>query len=411
MPTVSQVLVLNCGSSTLKFAVMDPKSGVETLTGIGDGLGQAEPTVSWKLGGEKQSSSLPPKASHTGVIQFLVEQILRPHPELRQRLVAIGHRVVHGGEKFSCSVLIDDAVTTAIRECATLAPLHNPPALLGVDAARSAFPELPQVAVFDTAFHQSMPRHAYIYALPYTLYRDHGIRRYGMHGTSHRFVTERTAELLNLPADGVNVISAHLGNGASITAIRNGHSVDTSMGLTPLEGLVMGTRCGDVDPGILMHLGCRFDYSLKQVNDLLNRESGLLGISELSHDCRALEQAADNVHKGAQLALEIFSYRLAKYIAAYHVPLKQVDAVVFTGGIGENSSFIRAKVLNHLEGLGFQVDPDKNLQMRFGGEGAITSANSALALVIPTNEEWVIARDAANLIPGGCQNHNGGNRE
>ncbi|WP_288129162.1 acetate kinase [Microbulbifer sp.] len=411
MPTASQVLVLNCGSSSLKFAVIDPKSGVEALTGIGDGLGQSEPVISWQVQGDKHTVSLPDKASHTTVIQFLVDEILHPRPQLLHCLVAVGHRVVHGGEKFSRSVLIDGEVTDAIRDCATLAPLHNPPALLGIEAARKAFPALAQVAVFDTAFHQSMPRHAFIYALPYNLYRDHGIRRYGMHGTSHRYVTERTAELLNLPVDGVNVISAHLGNGASITAIRNGCSVDTSMGLTPLEGLVMGTRSGDVDPGILMHLGCRFDYSLKEVNDLLNRKSGLLGISELSNDCRALEKAAGDGHQGAWLALDIFSYRLAKYIAAYHAPLKQVDALVFTGGIGENSSLIRGKVLDHLEGLGFQVDPERNLQMRSGAEGTITRADSALALVIPTNEEWVIARDAANLVPGDHQNHNGGNRE
>jgi len=411
MQTTPQVLVLNCGSSSLKFAVIDPATGLESLSGIGDALGQPEATVSWKVNGAKQSASLPRQAAHTEVIQFLVDEILSAFGDLSQHLIALGHRVVHGGEQFSCSVLVDDTVIAAIRQCAALAPLHNPAALQGIEAARKSFPTLPQVAVFDTAFHQTMPRHAYLYALPYSLYREHGIRRYGMHGTSHRYVTERSAELLNLPLDRLNIISAHLGNGASITAVRDGCSVDTSMGLTPLEGLVMGTRSGDLDPGILMHLGCRFDYSLKQLNDLLNRESGLLGISELSNDCRALEQAAAKGHDGAQLALDIFSYRLAKYVAAYHAPLRQVDALVFTGGIGENSGLIREKVLGHLEGLGFRIDPEKNRQMRFGAEGVISAGDSALALVVPTNEEWVIARDAANLIPGECSNHNGCRRE
>ncbi|WP_295799877.1 acetate kinase [uncultured Microbulbifer sp.] len=399
MQNSSHVLVLNCGSSSLKFAIVDPRSGRALVSGIGEALGQADSRVKWKRNGESIAKNLPAQAKHGAVIQLLVDEIIAREPSLKSHLVAIGHRVVHGGEKFSHSVLINQAVTDAIRECSALAPLHNPAALAGVEAAGSAFPELPQVAVFDTAFHQSMPRHAYIYALPYSLYRDHGIRRYGMHGTSHRYVAARAAELLNLAFNEVNIISAHLGNGASITAIRNGKSVDTSMGLTPLEGLVMGTRSGDVDPGLLMHLGCRLDYSVKQINDLLNKESGLLGISELSNDCRELEQAAAHGHSGAVLALEIFCYRLAKYIAAYYVPLTDVDALVFTGGIGENSSLIREKVLAHLQCLGYHLDPEKNLLARFGEEGGIHRDNSPAVLVIPTNEEWVIARDAAALVP------------
>ncbi|WP_160153637.1 acetate kinase [Microbulbifer sp. ALW1] len=411
MPSCSQVLVLNCGSSSLKFAIIDPHNGDLSLSGIGDALGQPEPTVSWTLDGEKHTAKLPENARHTEVIQFLVQDILGERADLRDCLIAIGHRVVHGGEKFSHSVLIDDAVVAAIQACVALAPLHNPAHLLGIEAAKAAFPRLPQVAVFDTAFHQSMPRHAFIYALPYSLYRDHGIRRYGMHGTSHRFVTERAAELLNLPVNEVNIISAHLGNGASITAVRDGHSVDTSMGLTPLEGLVMGTRSGDVDPGLLMHLGSRMDFCLKEINDLLNKKSGLLGISELSNDCRALEQAAAEGHSGAQLALDIFSYRLAKYIGAYHGILPQVDALVFTGGIGENSSLIREMVLAHLTGLGYEIDSERNTRARFGEEGPISSDQSAVTLVIPTNEEWVIARDAAELVPPDTPNHDPSIRE
>ncbi|WP_105104165.1 acetate kinase [Microbulbifer pacificus] len=411
MSNSSRVLVLNCGSSSLKFAVIDPLSGTLELTGIGEALEQNEPTVSWKIGGEKKTSPLPANSGHREVIHFLVNNILRECPNLRDHLVAIGHRVVHGGEKFSHSVLVDDAVIHTIRECVALAPLHNPAALQGIEAARSAFPYLPQVAVFDTAFHQSMPRHAYIYALPYELYRDHGIRRYGMHGTSHRFVTERAAELLNLPVNEVNIISAHLGNGASVTAVHNGHSVDTSMGLTPLEGLVMGTRSGDVDPGLLMHLGARLDYGLKEINDLLNKKSGLLGISELSNDCRTLEQAAAEGHDGAQLALDIFCYRLAKYIASYHGVLPQVDALVFTGGIGENSSLVRGKVLSHLGGLGYVLDEARNGRARFGEDGPISTEQSAVTLVIPTNEEWVIARDAAGLVPPTSPNGDPSSRE
>ena len=399
------VLVLNCGSSSLKFAVIDPDSGTVALSGIGDALGQAEPTVSWKLNGERQSQALPEGARHTEVIRFLVEHILRAQGALLDKVEAIGHRVVHGGEKFSGSVLIDEEVIKAIQECAALAPLHNPAHIQGIEAAGAAFPSLPQVAVFDTAFHQTMPPRAYIYALPYELYREHGIRRYGMHGTSHRFVTERAAVLLDIPLDQINIISAHLGNGASITAIQGGKSVDTSMGLTPLEGLVMGTRSGDVDPGLLMHLGSRMDYCLKEINDLLNKKSGLLGISELSNDCRELEQAAEDGHRGAQLALDIFCYRLAKYIAAYHGVLPTVDAVVFTGGIGENSSLIRENVLRQLHGLGYRLDEEKNREARFGAEGAIHGKidehHVRPVLVIPTNEEWVIARDAAQLMPSG----------
>lgn len=411
MSSSSQVLVLNCGSSSLKFAIVDPRDGRALLSGIGESLGESSPRISWKCEGGKSQQPLEQGSGHTAVIRFLVEQILSQQPALKADLTAIGHRVVHGGEKFSHSVLIDQAVINAISECSALAPLHNPAHLLGIAAAASAFPNLPQIAVFDTAFHQSMPRHAYIYALPYSLYRDHGLRRYGMHGTSHRFVTERTAEILNLPLNETNLISAHLGNGASITAVKNGQSVDTSMGLTPLEGLVMGTRSGDVDPGLLMHLGNHLGFPIEQINSVLNKESGLLGISELSNDCRELEEAAEKGHTGALLALEIFCYRLAKYIASYYVPLGEVDALVFTGGIGENSSLIREKVIEHLSGLGYRLAPERNLQARFGEEGLISADSSPVTLVVPTNEEWVIARDAAALVPPDSPNHDARTRE
>lgn len=401
MSSSSLVLILNSGSSSLKFAVLDPESGQESLSGIGDALGSAEPSLEWKYGGQERSRQLASGAGHGEVIDFLVADLLGSLPKVKRQLVAIGHRIVHGGEYFSKSVLIDREVIDAIEECASLAPLHNPPGLLGIRAALEAFPQLPQAAVFDTAFHQTLPEHAYLYALPYSLYREQRLRRYGMHGSSHRFVSGRAAQLLGKPLEETNTISAHLGNGASVAAIKGGVSVDTSMGLTPLEGLVMGTRSGDVDAGLLIHLGESLGYSIDGIKQLLNRESGLLGVSGLSNDCRELEQAAADGHRGAQLALEIFCYRLAKYIAAYTVPLRRVNAVVFTGGIGENSSSVRERVLHWLGALGYRLDAKLNGQMRFGAEGAITGPGSPTTLVIPTNEEWVIARDAAELVAGG----------
>ncbi|GMG87647.1 acetate kinase [Biformimicrobium ophioploci] len=392
-----RVLVLNCGSSSLKFAVMDPQSGEPVLSGLAECFGLQEARVSWKSASEKHESPLPHSAAHSEAVEFIIEQLLRTDPTLEQSLVAIGHRVVHGGEQFSRSVRIDQQVLDAIEQCASLAPLHNPANLLGIRAAIQAFPQLPQVAVFDTAFHQTMPPRAYLYALPYSLYREHGLRRYGMHGTSHQFVSRRAAELLGVAPAELNVISAHLGNGASVTAVRGGVSVDTSMGLTPLEGLVMGTRSGDLDPGLIFHLVDNLQYTVGGVNRLLNKESGLLGISELSNDCRTLEEAAENGDDNARLALEIFCYRLAKYIAAYTVPLERLDAVIFTGGIGENSQTIRALTLSHLKALGFRVDATRNAAARFGQAGVITTDNSPVAIVIPTNEEWVIAADAAAL--------------
>ncbi|WP_250460825.1 acetate kinase [Microbulbifer litoralis] len=400
MSSSGLVLIFNAGSSSLKFSVIDPDSGRESLDGIGDALGSEQPVLKWQYDGHKHARKLDAGAGHGEVIDFLVGDLLGELPALKKRLIAIGHRIVHGGEHFSRSVLIDRKVIEAIGECASLAPLHNPPGLLGIRAALEAFPQLPQAAVFDTAFHQTLPEHAYLYALPYSLYREHRLRRYGMHGSSHRFVSERAADLLQKPLRETNIISAHLGNGASVAAIKGGTSVDTSMGLTPLEGLVMGTRCGDVDAGLLMHLQESLGYSPERLNQLLNRESGLLGISGLSNDCRELEQAAAEGHRGARLALEIFCYRLAKYIAAYTVPLRRVNAVIFTGGIGENSSWVRERVLHWLAALDYRLDTEMNERMRFGAEGAITPAGSPTAMVIPTNEEWVIARDAAGLVDG-----------
>jgi len=390
------VLVLNCGSSSLKFAIIDAQSGNETLSGLAECLGLENASLKYKLNGSKHTVSLAKNAQHAQAIAVLVQLI--NDNKLSDQLIAVGHRVVHGGENFTGSVIINEDVISAITKVSALAPLHNPANLVGIAAAIQAFGSLPQIAVFDTAFHQTMPSKAYLYALPYSLYKEHSVRRYGFHGTSHYFVSGQAAEALQKPIKDINLISAHLGNGCSVTAIKGGKSVDTSMGITPLEGLVMGTRSGDVDPGLFSFLS-NLGYSAKKIDNLLNKESGLLGLSELSNDCRTIEEEYEKQNPQAILALDVFCYRLAKYIASYTVPLGKLDAIIFTGGIGENSNLIREKVLNLLTIFGLSVDNDKNLAARFGQSGIITNnQNGPIALVIPTNEEWVIAQDSAQLV-------------
>ncbi len=392
------VLVLNCGSSSLKFAVINAQSGDEVISGLAECFNLPDARIKWTTAGKKEASNLPAYSAHSAAISYIVEEIIKKEDGLSEQFVAIGHRIVHGGEKFTESVIIDENVLEGIEECASLAPLHNHAHILGIKAAQSAFPTLPQVAVFDTAFHQSMPAKAFMYALPYNLYKEKGIRRYGMHGTSHLFVTQEAAKALNKPFEEINVISAHLGNGASVTAIKNGKSVDTSMGMTPLEGLVMGTRCGDIDPSIIEHLVTREGYSLEGVMDMLQKQSGLLGISGISSDFRKITENCEKGHQGAILAMEMFCYRLAKYIASFAVPLGHIDAIIFTGGIGENTVKVRAKVLDLLAIFGYQVDADKNAAAVLGEQGIITADGSPIAMVIPTNEEWVIAQDSAKLV-------------
>lgn len=392
------VLVLNCGSSSLKFAVIDATTGDEKLSGLAECLHLDDARIKWKLDGEKGNADLGTGAAHQEALDFIVHQILPTKPELAQDLVAIGHRVVHGGEKFTHSAVINDEVIKGIEECSTLAPLHNPAHLVGIRAAQHAFPSLPNVAVFDTAFHQTMPEQAYLYALPYKLYKENGIRRYGMHGTSHYYISLKAAEALNKPVEELNIINCHLGNGGSVCAIKGGQSVDTSMGMTPLEGLVMGTRCGDIDPAIIFHMHDALGMSLDDIHKMLTKESGLQGLTEVTSDCRYVE---DNygAKEEATRAMDIYCYRLAKFIASYTAALDgRLDAVVFTGGIGENAAPIRELTLNRLGLLGFKVNKEANLAARFGKQGIITEADSTVAMVIPTNEEWVIARDSANLI-------------
>ncbi|MFS7220492.1 acetate kinase [Rahnella inusitata] len=393
------VLVLNCGSSSLKFAIIDAVNGEEHISGLAECFHLPEARIKWKMDGGKEEAALGAGAAHSEALKYIVNKILSKKPELSAELVAIGHRIVHGGEKLTKSMLINDAVIEGIKESIPFAPLHNPAHLIGIDEALKSFPKLADknVAVFDTAFHQTMPEESYLYALPYKLYRDHHVRRYGAHGTSHFYVTQEAAKMLNKPVEEVNLITCHLGNGGSVSAIRNGKCVDTSMGLTPLEGLVMGTRSGDIDPAIIFHLHDSLGLSIDEINKMLTKESGLLGLTEVTSDCRYVE---DNytTKPDAKRAMDVFCHRLAKYIGSYTSLMEgRLDAVVFTGGIGENAAMVRELSLGKLGLLGFEVDHERNLAARFGKSGAINKEGTRTALVIPTNEELVIAQDAARL--------------
>ncbi|MGO0308538.1 acetate kinase [Endozoicomonas acroporae] len=391
------VLVINCGSSSLKFAVINPKTEEESISGIAECLVGNEASITWKLNGEKQTLNLG-AAGHEGAIEALVG-ILREN-NLMEHIEAIGHRIVHGGEKFTQSTLITDEVIQGIEDCSHLAPLHNSAHLLGIRACIKYFPELPQSVVFDTAFHQTMPAESYLYAVPYNLYEEHGLRRYGMHGTSYRYVSKTAADMLGLDLGNSAILVAHLGNGASACAIKNGESVDTTMGLTPLEGLVMGTRSGDIDPNVFSFLNKQCGYSLDEIIDLLNKKSGMLGLSGLDNDCRVLENAAAEGHQRAQLTLDIFCHVLAKKLAGFAAELGRIDALVFTGGIGENSSMIRKNVMERLSIFGFDVDEQANEETFRGKSGVITKPGSTVAMVVATNEELMIARDTEALIAG-----------
>lgn len=348
---------------------------------------------------ESKGRTVQPKCTardHGQGLALILQCLVHPEYgaiESTEEIQAVGHRVVHGGEKFSGSVRIDRQVIEAVEACAALAPLHNPPNLAGIREARAALPSAEQVAVFDTAFHSTLPPQAFIYALPYEWYEKYGLRRYGFHGTSHQYVAGRAAEILGRPLEKVNLITAHLGNGCSITAICDGRSVDHSMGLTPMEGLVMGTRAGDIDPGIIFHLCAAAGMSAEQVNQALQHDSGLLGISGLSNDMRDIVQAAEKGQDRAKLAMGIFSYRLKKYIGAYTAVLGRVDALVFTGGIGENSAPVREMVLQGLTPMGYVMDAQANVAAVGGREAEISSGPGPVKiLVVPTNEELLIAR-------------------
>ncbi|MDD2162617.1 acetate kinase [Pseudomonas sp. MIL19] len=388
------ILVINCGSSSIKFALVHEEHAPFALSGIAERLGSADAQVHWQQDGNKQSLLLP-HADHRAA---LVEVLPLIQAAAGAQLQGIGHRVVHGGEHFTAASKLDDSSIAAIRATAALAPLHNPANLLGIDAAIKLFPHLPQVAVFDTAFHQTLPEHAYRYAIPEPLYREHGVRRYGFHGTSHRFVSQHAAQMSGLPIHASSWLVAHLGNGCSTCAIVDGQSRDTSMGLTPLEGVVMGTRSGDVDPNLHSHLARTLGWSLEQIETLLNKESGLLGLSGLSNDMRTLEQAREQGHTGATLAIEVFCYRLAKSLAAMSCALPQLDGLIFTGGIGENSALIRIKTVAHLKLLNLALDAQANARTVRGAAGPIQAHGHPRVLVVPTNEERQIALDTLALL-------------
>jgi len=389
------VLVINSGSSSIKFSLINISANTTIMTGMAEKLGLVNAAMYIKHDGIKEDIVLEGN-DHAAAMQSLLK-VLR-QKGLSQIITAIGHRVVHGGEKFKTATLINDEVISAIEACILFAPLHNPANLLGIRVAMKAAPQLPQVAVFDTAFHHTLPKHAYLYAVPLHLYKEYGVRRYGFHGTSHQYVAQQAAELLQIPLNNSAFITAHLGNGASAAAILNGRSIDTTMGFTPLEGLVMGTRSGDIDPGLYPYIGKVLGLEMDMVTDLLNKKSGLLGLSDLSSDVRELQDAAANGHEQAQLALNVFVYRLAKYIGALTVTLPRVDALVFTGGIGENSAMIRSMVLEYLKVLGYKTDAGENNIAVGGRQAVITTIDSAKAIVINTNEELMIAMETASLL-------------
>ena len=391
-----QILVINCGSSSLKFAVIDPAARTELVNGLAQRLGSPEASITWKDASGRKHEDMIPGGDHDKAMREVHEGLKARG--LISAIAGIGHRVVHGGQLFSASMVIDLQVEKGIEACFALGPLHNPPNLLGIRICRELFPGLRQVAVFDTAFHQTMPRQAYLYAVPYAWYEQHAVRKYGFHGTSHRYVSARTVGMLGLRGDDHAVIVAHLGNGCSATAVRNGRSVDTTMGLTPLEGLVMGTRSGSIDPALVSFMAERLGKDAAHITDLLNKKSGLIGLSGVSNDMRTLLAACDQGNDRAKLAVEVFCYHLAKNLAALAVPLGRIDALAFTGGIGENSVPVRAKVIEHLRVLGFVLDPARNAANGKGSDGYITAPGSVPALVVPTNEELVIALDTASLV-------------
>lgn len=408
------VLVLNCGSSSLKFQIISTdlqrianNADRRLAEGQIERIGGAGVITFFAEGRTAERSAAPVRdirAALDAVMRWITERASIEGINSPADIQAIGHRVVHGGEKFKASVMIDEEVLRGIEDCIELAPLHNPANIKGIQAAREIFGRnIPQAAVFDTAFHQTLPELSYLYAIPYQFYRRHKIRRYGFHGTSHRYIAYRYRTINDIPRENVNVVTLHLGNGCSIAAIKNGNSVDTSMGLTPLEGLVMGTRSGDLDAAILEFISAKEGLSIHEVESMLNKQSGLLGISGLTNDMRELlAEAEESGDRRARLAIEIFCYRVRKYIGAYLAAMNGAEAIIFGGGIGENSAKIRAAVCENLSWLGVELDAEKNKSHTGGREGVISADSSRVKVwVIPTNEELLIARDTVRLIETG----------
>ena len=393
------ILVINCGSSSLKYQLINSETEGVLAKGLCERIGIDGMLTYQPEGGEKEKSEIA-MPTHTEAINAVLAALTNEKSGVIKSLSevgAVGHRVVHGGEKFTSSCLINDESMKAIEECNDLAPLHNPANLIGIRACQELMPGVPMVAGFDTAFHQTMPDVAYTYGIPYEYYEKYKVRRYGFHGTSHSYVSKRTAEIVGKPYDQMKIIVCHLGNGASISAVNCGKSVDTSMGLTPLEGLVMGTRSGDLDPAIIDFVGKKEGLSLDEMNEVLNKKSGMLGISGVSSDGRDLEAAAETGNKRAQLALDVFDYRVIKYIGAYAAAMNGVDAIAFTAGIGENNIKMRKDVCSSLTYLGVKLDEEKN---NVRGEERIISADDSKVqvLLVPTNEELAIARETLALV-------------
>lgn len=396
------ILVLNCGSSSVKYKLIEIKANKVLAEGGIEKIGLPDAFIKFKFGNEKIQQDLDIN-DHVGAIKSILDNLTsKEYGCIKdfKEIDAVGHRVVHGGEKFNKSVLINDEVIAKIKECYGIAPLHNPVNMAGIDAINEVLPEVPQVGVFDTAFHQTMPAKSYMYALPYKYYAEDGVRRYGFHGTSHRYVSQRVCEFLGVEPKGKKIITCHVGNGGSITAVKDGKSIDTSMGLTPTEGLMMGTRCGDVDPGALIFLMDKHNLSNKDMLNMVNKESGLAGVSGVSSDMREITAAAKQGNEKAILSLEMYEQRITKYVGAFAAEMGGVDIIVFTGGVGEHQSSTRANVCKPLRFMGVEIDDAAN-DANNGDEGIISTPNSAVkVVVIPTDEEYMIAKDTEAIIEG-----------
>ena len=395
-----KILVLNCGSSSIKYQLFDTTKELLLAKGLVERIGMSSAVLTHTPLGKEKVRIVGEILDHTIAIEYVIAVLLSPtHGVLKNKneIDAVGHRVVHGGETFSGSVLITDRVVKALVDNIELAPLHNPPNIKGIEAAKAHLPNTPQCGVFDTSFHSTMPEKAYLYGIPYELYKRYKIRKYGFHGTSHRFVAEKAALLLGKPLEELKIVTLHLGNGSSMAAIDCGKSIDTSMGFTPLEGLIMGTRCGDMDPSVILYIMGKEGLSLAEANTLMNKHSGLIGLSGDSSDMREIESGVMEGDKRAKRAFDAFTYRIKKYVGSYMAALGGCDAIVFTGGIGENSPMVREAVCSNMEFFGIELDPEKNKNVK--GECAVSTDNSRVKVLrIPTNEELVIALDTERIV-------------
>ena len=395
-----KTLIINCGSSSLKYQLIDMSTEECMVQGLVERIGIEGSLLTQKVEGKDKYVINAEIKNHKEAIKLVLQALIDPiHGVIKSmdEISAVGHRVVHGGEKYSDSVLINDEVLKSIKDCIVLAPLHNPPNIIGIEACKELMPNTPMVAVFDTAFHQTMPKHSYICPLPYELYEKYGIRKYGFHGTSHKYVSNKVAEVIGKDIKDLKIVTCHLGNGCSLAAVKNGKSVDTSMGFTPLAGVMMGTRSGSIDPSVISFLIEQHGYKIEQIDELLNKKSGVLGISGVSSDFRDVLAAAEAGNERAKLALEIFYYKVRTQIAAYAGAMGGIDVIVFTAGIGENSSVTRKEILNGLEFFGFELNEENN-EIRGKIQEISTEDSRVKVYVVPTNEELMIARDTAKLV-------------